>query len=123
MIKEGAVFVCETTVGGDNLAVAMGSGDMEVFATPAMVALMERAAKEAVAAGLPAESTTVGTRIEVSHLRATPPGALVTARATLAQVDGRRLTFRVEAHDPRGLVGEGSHERFIVDRERFLAKL
>ncbi len=105
-------------------AASMGSGDLSVLATPAMLALMENAAMLAVAPELPEGSTTVGGHISSSHLMPTPVGAMVTATATLTAVEGRKLTFHVEAHDEAGnLLGEGSHLRFVVDRERFMSKL
>lgn len=105
-------------------AASMGSGDLSVLATPAMLALMENAAMLAVAPELPEGSTTVGGHISSSHLMPTPVGATVTATATLTAVEGRKLTFHVEAHDEAGnLLGEGSHLRFVVDRERFVSKL
>jgi len=122
MLKEGVTYTCRKVVGVGDLASAMGSGDMDVLATPAMVVLMEQAAMLAVAQQLPEGSTTVGTRLEVSHIRATPAGAEVSATATLTAIDGRRLRFAVQAFDLDGIVGEGIHERVIVDRERFLAR-
>ena len=108
----------------ENTALAMGSGELPVLATPAMLALMENAAMLAVAGELPQGSTTVGGHISSSHLMPTPQGATVTATATLTQADGRKLTFRVEAHDQAGnLLGEGTHLRFVVDRERFMSRL
>lgn len=104
-------------------ALALGSGDLEVVATPAMVALMENAALKAVENHLPAGSTTVGSQIETTHLRPTPVGATLTATATLTAIDGRKLTFHIEAADDKGIVGQGSHTRFIVDRQKFLAKV
>lgn len=104
-------------------AQALGSGDMEVLATPAMVALMENAAMLAVAPALPEGSTTVGSMIETSHLRPTGPGKAVRATATLVEVDGRRLTFDVRAEDEAGTIGQGRHVRYVVDRARFLSKL
>ena len=101
----------------------IGSGDMAVLATPALAALMENAAMMAVAAELPEGSTTVGTRLELNHLKASAVGVEVVAEAVLTAMDGRRLTFRVEAREGGQLVGECTHERVIVDRERFLAKI
>lgn len=112
-----------TVVSAANTAVTLGSGDMDVFATPAMVALMENAAMLAVKDHLPEGSATVGTQINTSHLKASPLGATITASAELTAVDGRRLTFAVKAWDEKGIIGEGSHTRFVVDRERFLSKL
>ncbi len=112
-----------TVVSAANTAATLGSGDMDVFATPAMVALMENAAMLAVRDHLPEGSATVGTQINTSHLKASPLGATITASAELTEVDGRRLTFAVKAWDEKGIIGEGSHTRFVVDRERFLSKL
>lgn len=112
-----------TVVSAANTATTLGSGDMDVFATPAMVALMENAAMLAVKDHLPEGSATVGTQINTSHLKASPLGATITASAELTAVDGRRLTFAVKAWDEKGIIGEGSHTRFVVDRERFLSKL
>ena len=112
-----------TVVSAANTATALGSGDMDVFATPAMVALMENAAMLAVKDHLPEGSATVGTQINTSHLKASPLGATITASAELTAVDGRRLTFAVKAWDEKGIIGEGTHTRFVVDRERFLSKL
>lgn len=112
-----------TVVSAANTAATLGSGDMDVYATPAMVALMENAAMLAVKNHLPEGSATVGTQINTSHLKASPLGATITASAELTAVDGRRLTFAVKAWDEKGIIGEGSHTRFVVDRERFLSKL
>ena len=104
-------------------AEAWGSGAVPVFATPSLVGLMETAAMEALRGRLSDGDTTVGTRIEVSHLAATPLGDAVRAEATLTAVDGRRLTFEIVAHDSSQKIGEGRHERVIVSRERFVARL
>ena len=112
-----------TVVAENNTAVALGSGDMAVFATPAMVALMENAAMLAVRDSLPEGSTTVGVEMQTSHIKASALGANIKASATLVEVDGRRLTFDVKAWDEKGTIGEGRHVRFVVDRERFLSKL
>lgn len=123
MLEVGLKYESRLTVGAENTALALGSGDMEVLATPAMVALMENAAMLAVKDHLPEGSATVGTQINTSHLKASPLGATITASAELTAVDGRRLTFAVKAWDEKGIIGEGSHTRFVVDRERFLSKL
>lgn len=119
----GLSFTATTTVNQNNTAKALGSGDMDVFATPAMVALMENAAMTAVAPHLEAGQTTVGTQITTSHIKASALGATITATATLTAVDGRSLTFAITAREGDKVIGEGTHTRFIVDRERFLAKL
>ena len=123
MPEKGLKYVARTTVGADNTALAMGSGDMEVFATPAMVALMEHAAMYAVAADLPEGSTTVGASMETTHVRPSAVGAVLAAEAELVETEGRRLTFRVAAFDGEALIGEGTHVRYIVDRAKFLSKL
>ncbi len=119
----GLTYTSTTTVNQNNTANALGSGDMDVFATPAMVALMENAAMNAVAPHLEAGQTTVGTEISTSHIKASALGATITATAVLTAVEGRKLTFEVIAHEGENIIGKGSHTRFIVDRERFLAKL
>jgi len=106
-----------------NTAVAVGCGSVPVFATPMLMALMENAAINALREELPPEQTTVGTKVDVVHLAATPIGMTVTARAELVQVDGRRLLFEITAEDEAGLVGRCRHERFVVERERFLARV
>lgn len=123
MLEAGLKYESTTTVGEKNTAVALGSGDMAVFATPAMVALMENAAMLCVADHIAEGSATVGTAIATSHVKASPVGATIRAEAELTEVDGRRLEFVVRAYDERGLIGEGRHTRFVVDRERFLGKL
>ena len=123
MIEKGLKYESVVTVGDENTAAGMGSGDMPVFATPAMAALMENAAMKAVEQALPEGAATVGTEISVSHVKASPAGARITASAELVEVDGRRLVFAVRAWDESGTIGEGSHTRFVVDRERFMSKL
>lgn len=123
MLEIGLKNESRTTVSTANSAKTLGSGDMDVFATPAMVALMENAAMLAVAAELPEGSATVGTQMNTSHIKASPLGAVITASAELTAVDGRKLTFAVKAWDEKGVIGEGEHTRFVVDRARFLSKL
>ena len=123
MLQTGLTHTSTTTVNKDNTAIALGSGDMPVFATPAMMALMENAAMLAVATELPNGSTTVGGHIESSHLKPSPVGAEVSATATLEKVDGRKLYFKVSASQGGTLIGEGTHLRFIVEKEKFLSKL
>lgn len=123
MLEIGLKYESRTTVSTANSAKTLGSGDMDVFATPAMVALMENAAMLAVAAELPEGSATVGTQMNTSHIKASPLGAVITASAELTAVDGRKLTFAVKAWDEKDVIGEGEHTRFVVDRARFLSKL
>ncbi len=119
----GLKYESKTVVSVANTAATLGSGDMDVFATPAMVALMENAAMLAVRDHLPEGSATVGTEISTTHIKASPLGAQITASAELVEVEGRRLGFVVKAWDEKGVIGEGRHTRFVVDRERFLSKL
>lgn len=107
-------------VGDDDTAVALGSGDVPVLATPRVVALVERATCAAVAAHIPADMTTVGTRVELDHLAPTPAGGSVTVDAVLEGVDGRRLTFGVRVSDEERPVATGTVVRVLVTRERFL---
>jgi predicted thioesterase len=107
----------------DKTAEAWGSGDVPVYGTPSLVALLETAAVNTTAGKLGAGETTVGTWIEVSHLAATPVGANVSAEAELVGIEGRKLTFTVVAHDDRTKIGECRHQRMIVARDRFLAKV
>ena len=111
MPKIGMTFTSETIVALSNCAVTMGSGDLEVFATPAMVALMENAAMNAVAQALPQGSTTVGAEMNTTHIKPSAIGARVRATATLTAVEGRKLTFAVEACDEAGTIGKGTHVR------------
>ena len=101
-------------------AETYGSGTLRVFATPAMIALMENTAMNAVADGLEDGEATVGTEINVKHLSATPVGGTVTCEAELTEVDGRQLVFSVKAFDDKGPIGEGIHKRFIIKTEKFL---
>lgn len=116
---------CEHTliVSREHLAVTMKSGDLPVLATPALVALMEWAARDAVAPCLSPEQTTVGVSINIKHLRPSPLGGVIIAQATLEAVDGKRLMFNIIATQAGITVGEATHERFIVDRDKFLDKL
>lgn len=123
MLEKGLSAQRRTTVAAENTAAAMGSGDLEVFATPAMVALMENAAMTAVAPALGEGSTTVGAEMNVTHIKPSGAGAEITATAVLTQVEGRKLTFNVGARDAEGMIGEGTHIRYIVDREKFMAKV
>ncbi|WP_373837160.1 thioesterase family protein [Bacteroides heparinolyticus] len=122
-METGLTYTATTIVATENTALSLGSGDMKVFATPAMIALMENAAMNAVAQHLPEGNTTVGISMQSTHIAASGIGKKITATATLTHVEGRKLTFKVVAYDGETLIGEGCHERFIVDRERFLSKL
>jgi fluoroacetyl-CoA thioesterase len=121
-LAPGLTAEAETVVTEDNTAERLGSGSVPVFGTPALVGLMESAAIKAFEGRLPPSATSVGGRIDVRHLAPTPVGMRVRARAKLVEVEGRRLVFQIEAWDEREQIGEATHERFVVDRERFLAK-
>lgn len=123
MLKEGLKYTSKVVVTEAVCASAVGSGGLDVFATPSMVALMENAAMNAVAPFLPEGSTTVGSEISTTHVKPSPLGAEIQATATLTAVEDRKLTFDVEACDGNGTIGKGTHVRFIVDVERFMSKL
>ena len=123
MIQEGLTHTSQLIVTEAVTAIEMGSGDLPVLATPSMMALMENAAMLAVAPHLPEGSTTVGGHISASHIKPTPVGETVTATATVTKVDGKKIEFDVKAHCGDILLGEGSHLRFIVDREKFMSRL
>ena len=123
-IQSKAYAEVSVEVGEDNTAVAVGSGSLEVFGTPCMIALMEKATVNAVAPFLENDETTVGTQINVSHCKASAVGAVITARAELSEVQGRKLVFDVSAVDDKGdVIGEGRIERFVVFAEKFMSKL
>ena len=123
MLQEGLTHTSQLKVTEAVSAISMGSGDLPVLATPAMMALMENAAMLAVAPHLPEGSTTVGGHISASHIKPTPIGETVTATATVVKVDGKKIEFEVKAHWGDILLGEGTHLRFIVDREKFMSRL
>jgi predicted thioesterase len=112
-----------TVVTDANTALALGSGSVPVYATPALVALLEQAAVDALAPYLPAGSTTVGVRIDVQHLAATPVGFCVRAQAMLRAQDGRKLTFEIVAHDNTEKVAEAVHQRVVVEQQRFVQRV
>ncbi len=119
----GAVGEAAVEVTADNTAERFGNKGAAVFATPLLVALMEQAAIAAVKPYLAAGEGSVGTRVEISHLAATPVGMAVRARAELVEIAGKKLTFAVEAFDDREKVGEGRHERYIIDNAKFMARV
>ncbi len=112
----------ETTVTADKLAVNMGSGSLAVFATPSMTALIEESACNCLADYLDDGETTVGTELNIKHLSATPKGMNVTAESVLTEINGREFTFEVTSYDESGLIGKGTHKRFLVYSEKFMAK-
>ncbi len=123
MIEIGLKHTSELTVTDDVTAITVGSGDMPVLATPMMMALMENAAMLAVADELPEGCTTVGGHIESSHLKPSKIGDVVRAEAEVTKVDGKKIEFKVVTYSGETLLGEGTHLRFIVDREKFMSRL
>lgn len=118
LVGEATLIVDET-----HTASHSGSGGAEVLATPVMIALMEDAARSSVDSLLKQDQLTVGVNLNVSHVAATPVGMRVTARSELVVVEGRRLTFKVEAYDEREKIGEGTHVRAIINLNRFMARV
>ena len=118
----GTVGVASTLVEPEDTALSVGSGSLRVYATPAMVALMEGAACEALVDFLPEGKTSVGTELNVKHISATPVGLEVTAEATVTAVEGNTVTFSLIAKDEAGKIGEGTHKRVIVGEQKFLEK-
>ena len=122
MIEAGIKGKEELVVSEEMLASACGSGTVPVFATPMMVALMEKTCMTSIIPFLEEGQASVGTRLEISHESATPLGMKVTCTSELVEVDRRRLVFRVQASDECGLIGQGVHERFVIDAGKFTAK-
>ncbi|MBO4513179.1 MAG: thioesterase family protein, partial [Victivallales bacterium] len=121
-IKPGMKNETEEMVTEDKTAMVMGSGSLPVYATPAMCCLMEKAAAELAEKLLPEDWTTVGGSLAIQHKAPTPVGNKVRAEAEVLEVAGRRIAYKVTAYDEAGLIGEGSHERFAVGREKFMEK-
>lgn len=122
MVEIGIKGRQETTVTAANVATKVGSGKVKVFATPMMISLMEKASVLSIEPFLEKGQSSVGTNINVSHCAATPIGMKVWAESEVIDIDRRKITFSVKAFDERGLIGEGTHERFIIDIEKFQAK-
>lgn len=122
MLQPGITQEITFSVSNELTAKTVGSGTLDVLATPVMIARMEQAAWMTVAPHLSPEESTVGTRMDAKHLSPTPVGMDVTCRAELTQVEGRRLVFHVTAWDAQGPIGEGTHERAIIQAPRFLEK-
>lgn len=123
MLQENLIGTATVKVTEANTAATMKSGSLTVFATPAMCALMEEAACAAVNTHLEVDSGTVGISLNITHDRATALNDTVTATATLTKIDGRKLTFSVKAKDSKGIIGKGTHERFIINNEKFMSKV
>ena len=122
-VTVGMKIRVEEVVTEQNTAICAGSGTLPVFATPFMCALMEKAAWTSIAPHLAEGESTVGTKLNISHDSASPVGMKVWAESTLTEIDGRRLVFEVRAFDACGPIGQGTHERFIIRRQRFLEKV
>ena len=124
MLEIGMKHRAETVVSAENTAAKAGSGNLMVFGTPYMVALMENAALSLMASTLPEGKATVGTSIQITHSAPTPVGMKVWAEAEVTHIsaNGKMVDFQVRAYDEAGLIGEGTHQRAIIDNERFLAK-
>lgn len=121
-LPAGLTGTAELVVGEQHTAPRIGSGRIHVLATPVMINLIEAAALAAVEQSLPEHHQSLGTHLDITHVAATPVGLHVIARAELTRIDGRRLTFRIWADDERDRIGEGTHERIIVDVARFDAR-
>ncbi len=122
MLEVGIKGRIEQTVVYELTADYIGSGMVKVFATPMMIAMMEKTCRLSVAPHLEPGDGTVGTHVNVSHCAATPEGMKVWCESELVEIDRRRLVFKVAAYDERGLIGEGTHERFIINNEKFQKK-
>ncbi len=122
MLEKGIKGEQSVKVVYENTAASVGSGLLKVFATPSMLALMEKTASESVAPFLDEGWGSVGTEADIRHLSATPIGMTVRCETELMEVDGRRLVFSVKAYDDAGLIGEGTHERFLINNEKFQSK-
>lgn len=123
MIEIGTKHTSTTVVGNTNVASAVGSGGLDVFATPSMVALMEHAAMTAVAPFLAEGDTTVGGYIATSHIAPSPIGATIEAEAVVTAVEGRKIEFDVEARCGGQTIGKGTHTRFVVNAAKFMSKM
>ena len=122
MLTVGISHEMTRNVTDENTAASLGSGLLDVFATPAMVALMEETCMKSVQAELDEGYGTVGTGLTIHHVSTTPVGMTVRCASKLVEVDGRKLVFDVQAFDEAGLIGQGTHERFIIESEKFFAK-
>lgn len=122
-LQAGLIGTATTVVTDNNTAIAMGSGALPVFATPSMCALMEEAACNAVNSCLEDGMGSVGISLNILHSAPSALGAQITATAQLTSVEGRKLVFSIQAKDEHGMIGKGTHERFIIDNEKFMNKL
>ncbi len=121
-LKTGITGRAEDTVTEVRTAAYMGSGGLRVYATPRMTAMMEYTAWSSVEPYMEDGMSTVGTRLDISHVSASPVGAHITFKSELTEIDRRKLVFTVKAYDDAGLIGEGTHERFIIDNAKFMSR-
>lgn len=122
-ITVGMKGTAETSVEREDTAYEVGSGELLVYATPCMVALMEGAACDAIKDAIPEGKTSVGTMLNISHVAATPVGMDVRAEAEVTEVDGNTVTFQITAYDEAGKIGEGTHKRAVITSQKFLDKV
>ena len=123
MVEIGQSSTATVVVNESNIAKTMKSSSLDVFATPAMCALMEEAAQAAVQPHLEDGEGTVGISLSISHDAPSPIGATITAKATVVAIEGRKISFHIEAHDGVGVIGKGTHDRFVINNEKFMAKV
>ncbi len=121
-ITVGLKGTVEDYVNQNNTAQSVGSGSLMVFATPAMIALMEKASCVAIEEGLDEGTTSVGTMVNIEHVSATPVGAMVKVESVVTAVEGRKISFEVTAFDNAGIIGKGTHDRFVINSEKFMLK-
>lgn len=122
-IETGKTYTQDMIVGLKDTAFAHGSGNLEVFATPALVALMENTAVKCLLGTLDDHSDTVGIEINVKHTKATAVGKKVSCSAKITEIDGRRIRFEIEARDEKDTIGHAIHDRFVINPEKFMSKL
>lgn len=123
MIENGKTYTQQLTVSSKDTALAYGSGHLEVFATPAMAAFMENTAVRCLEGELEEGTDTVGIEINIQHIKATKVGGEVTCKATVTAIEGRKISFAIEAWDEQGPIGHATHDRFIIQPEKFMSKL
>lgn len=123
MLETGRTYTQEITVTPKDTAIVYGSGKLEVFATPAMIGLMENTAIRCLEGLLEPDTDTVGIEINTKHTKATAVGQKVTCKATIIEIDGRRIRFELDAWDDKGAIGHAVHDRFIINPEKFMNKL
>lgn len=122
MLTIGMKLTITETVTPEKTAKAVGSGELKVYATPSMITLMEKTSATLVKDSLNEGEGTVGTLVNINHTSATPVGMTITCESELVEIDRKRLVFKVVAYDDKGQIGEGTHERFIINNEKFLSK-